>query len=71
MITLPATILLLLLFIIIIIVPLLALGGDDTKLHFYVEADGGKFVRSLSLTGHEDWIRAVQITADGKRERES
>ncbi|XP_071803184.1 elongator complex protein 2-like [Asterias amurensis] len=45
-------------------VPLLALGGDDTKLHFYIEADDGKFVRSLSLTGHEDWIRAVQITAD-------
>ncbi|XP_038045123.1 elongator complex protein 2-like [Patiria miniata] len=44
-------------------VPLLVLGGDDTKLHFYQEADG-QFTRCLSLTGHEDWIRGVEVTAD-------
>ncbi|XP_022096823.1 elongator complex protein 2-like isoform X2 [Acanthaster planci] len=44
-------------------VPLLVLGGDDMKLHFYQEA-GGHFTKCLSLGGHEDWIRGVEITAD-------
>lgn len=44
-------------------VPLLACGCDDHKVHLFVEQDE-KFVRVISLQGHEDWIRAVDFAID-------
>ncbi|KAJ8316643.1 hypothetical protein KUTeg_005804 [Tegillarca granosa] len=44
-------------------VTLLACGCDDHKIHLYVEQDN-QFVKVMSLSGHEDWIRAVDFTTD-------
>ncbi|XP_051948383.1 elongator complex protein 2-like isoform X2 [Xyrauchen texanus] len=40
-------------------VPVLACGGDDSKVHLYVQI-GGQFQRVLTLPGHEDWVRGVE-----------
>uniref|UniRef100_A0A8C1USF5 Elongator complex protein 2 n=1 Tax=Cyprinus carpio TaxID=7962 RepID=A0A8C1USF5_CYPCA len=40
-------------------VPVLACGGDDSRVHLYVQLNG-QFQRLLTLTGHEDWIRCVE-----------
>lgn len=44
-------------------VPLLIFGGTDTKLNIYIEQNNN-FVKCLSLSGHEDWIRAVDTAVD-------
>ncbi|XP_030846506.1 elongator complex protein 2 isoform X2 [Strongylocentrotus purpuratus] len=44
-------------------VPLLAVGGDDCKVHLYTEING-VFTRVQSLSGHEDWIRGLDFTHD-------
>ncbi|XP_072041091.1 elongator complex protein 2-like [Amphiura filiformis] len=41
-------------------VPILAIGGDDSKVNIYVERDG-TFDKVQSLVGHEDWIRGLQF----------
>ncbi|XP_041932594.1 elongator complex protein 2 isoform X1 [Alosa sapidissima] len=47
-------------------VPILACGGDDSKVHIYVR-HSDQFQRVLSLQGHEDWIRGVEWAArDGE-----
>ncbi|KAJ8403143.1 hypothetical protein AAFF_G00360590 [Aldrovandia affinis] len=47
-------------------VPILACGGDDCRVHLYVQRDG-QFEKVHSLHGHEDWIRGVEWTArDGE-----
>ncbi|XP_063042037.1 elongator complex protein 2 [Engraulis encrasicolus] len=47
-------------------VPVLACGGDDSKVHIYVRHKD-EFQRVLSLQGHEDWIRGVEWAAkDGE-----
>uniref|UniRef100_A0AAY4ENK9 Elongator complex protein 2 n=1 Tax=Denticeps clupeoides TaxID=299321 RepID=A0AAY4ENK9_9TELE len=47
-------------------VAILACGGDDCKLHHYVQQNG-QFKKVLSLQGHEDWIRGVEwTTRDGE-----
>uniref|UniRef100_A0A8C1JKB5 Elongator complex protein 2 n=1 Tax=Cyprinus carpio TaxID=7962 RepID=A0A8C1JKB5_CYPCA len=47
-------------------VPVLACGGDDSRVHLYVQLNG-QFQRLLTLTGHEDWIRCVEwATKDGE-----
>ncbi|ETE68920.1 Elongator complex protein 2, partial [Ophiophagus hannah] len=38
-------------------IPVLACGGDDSRIHLYVQQAGEK---SLLLHGHEDWIRGVE-----------
>ncbi|XP_076094139.1 elongator complex protein 2-like [Mytilus galloprovincialis] len=44
-------------------VPMLACGCDDQKIHIFIE-QSEKFVRIMSLQGHEDWIRAIDFTID-------
>ncbi|TRY84309.1 hypothetical protein DNTS_025420 [Danionella cerebrum] len=47
-------------------VPVLACGGDDSRVHLYVQLSG-EFQRLLSLSGHEDWVRGVEwTTKDGE-----
>ncbi|XP_005998734.1 elongator complex protein 2 [Latimeria chalumnae] len=43
-------------------VPILACGGDDCKIHLYVQQNG-EFQKVQSLLGHEDWIRGVEWAA--------
>ncbi|XP_026556812.1 elongator complex protein 2 [Pseudonaja textilis] len=40
-------------------IPVLACGGDDSRIHLYVQ-QAGEFQKSLLLHGHEDWIRGVE-----------
>lgn len=44
-------------------VPLLIFGGSDTKLNIYAERNN-EFEETMSLTGHEDWIRAIDTTVE-------
>ncbi|XP_030644791.1 elongator complex protein 2 [Chanos chanos] len=47
-------------------VPILACGGDDSKVYLYVQLNG-EFQRVLTLQGHEDWVRGVEWAAkDGE-----
>uniref|UniRef100_A0A8D2J104 Elongator complex protein 2 n=2 Tax=Varanus komodoensis TaxID=61221 RepID=A0A8D2J104_VARKO len=39
--------------------PVLACGGDDCKIHLFVQ-QAGEFQKTLLLHGHEDWIRGVE-----------
>uniref|UniRef100_A0AAX7T7V2 Elongator complex protein 2 n=1 Tax=Astatotilapia calliptera TaxID=8154 RepID=A0AAX7T7V2_ASTCA len=45
-------------------VPILACGGDDSRVHLYVQADG-QLQRAMSLQGHEDWVRGVEWASTG------
>ncbi|XP_017275350.1 elongator complex protein 2 [Kryptolebias marmoratus] len=45
-------------------VPILACGGDDSRLHLYVPANG-QLRKVMSLQGHEDWVRGVEWTSTG------
>uniref|UniRef100_A0AAQ6IER7 Elongator complex protein 2 n=1 Tax=Anabas testudineus TaxID=64144 RepID=A0AAQ6IER7_ANATE len=40
-------------------VPILACGGDDSRVHLYVLSNG-QLQKTLSLQGHEDWVRGVE-----------
>ncbi|KAG2369868.1 WD40-repeat-containing domain protein [Suillus spraguei] len=40
----------------------LAIGGTDRKVHIWTRSDG-PFIRSVTLSGHEDWIRALAFQA--------
>ncbi|XP_036372087.1 elongator complex protein 2 [Megalops cyprinoides] len=44
-------------------VPILACGGDDSRVHLYVKRDR-QFERVLSLHGHQDWVRGVEWAAN-------
>ncbi|XP_037119720.1 elongator complex protein 2 isoform X2 [Syngnathus acus] len=46
-------------------VPVLACGGDDSRVHLYVQSREEKLQRVLTLQGHEDWVRGVAWTAIG------
>ncbi|XP_066530537.1 elongator complex protein 2 [Hoplias malabaricus] len=47
-------------------VPVLACGGDDSKIYIYVQLSE-QFQKVLTLQGHEDWIRGVEWAAkDGE-----
>uniref|UniRef100_A0A8C1VPH7 Elongator complex protein 2 n=1 Tax=Cyprinus carpio TaxID=7962 RepID=A0A8C1VPH7_CYPCA len=46
-------------------VPVLACGGDDSRVHLYVQLNG-QFQRLLTLSGHEDWVRCVEWATKGK-----
>ncbi|KAF7691346.1 hypothetical protein HF521_011643 [Silurus meridionalis] len=39
-------------------VPILACGGDDSKVYLYVQING-QFQKVLTLQGHEDWVRVL------------
>ncbi|KAK3587822.1 hypothetical protein CHS0354_019687 [Potamilus streckersoni] len=46
---------------------LLACAGDDMKVHLYIEqvtASGRQFTSVMTLPGHEDWVRTVDLTVD-------
>ncbi|XP_040840838.1 elongator complex protein 2 isoform X2 [Ochotona curzoniae] len=45
-------------------VPILACGGDDCKIHLFVQQND-QFQKMLFLRGHEDWIRGVEWAAFG------
>ncbi|XP_031585140.1 elongator complex protein 2 [Oreochromis aureus] len=45
-------------------VPILACGGDDSRVHLYVQANG-QLQRAMSLQGHEDWVRGVEWASAG------
>uniref|UniRef100_A0A7N8XC63 Elongator complex protein 2 n=1 Tax=Mastacembelus armatus TaxID=205130 RepID=A0A7N8XC63_9TELE len=40
-------------------VPILACGGDDSRVHLYVRSNG-QLQKVMSLQGHEDWVRGVE-----------
>ncbi|XP_067123610.1 elongator complex protein 2 [Centruroides vittatus] len=42
-------------------VPILAIGGNDTVVHLYVQNATSMFSNILSLKGHEDWIRGLDF----------
>ncbi|XP_036422308.1 elongator complex protein 2 [Colossoma macropomum] len=44
-------------------VPVLACGGDDSKVYLYVQLSG-QFQKVLTLQGHEDWVRGVEWAAN-------
>ncbi|XP_034560909.1 elongator complex protein 2 isoform X2 [Notolabrus celidotus] len=39
-------------------VPILACGGDDSRVHLYVQSSG-QLQKAMQLQGHEDWVRGV------------
>ncbi|KAF1381537.1 hypothetical protein PFLUV_G00155020 [Perca fluviatilis] len=39
-------------------VPILACGGDNSQVHLYVQSNG-ELQKTMSLQGHEDWVRGV------------
>uniref|UniRef100_A0A665WMV5 Elongator complex protein 2 n=1 Tax=Echeneis naucrates TaxID=173247 RepID=A0A665WMV5_ECHNA len=43
-------------------VPILACGGDDSRVHLYVQSNG-QLQKAMSLQGHEDWVRGVAWTS--------
>uniref|UniRef100_A0A3Q3JV70 Elongator complex protein 2 n=1 Tax=Monopterus albus TaxID=43700 RepID=A0A3Q3JV70_MONAL len=45
-------------------VPILACGGDDSRVHLYVQSSG-QLQNVLSLQGHEDWVRGVEWLSVG------
>ncbi|XP_047461865.1 elongator complex protein 2 [Mugil cephalus] len=45
-------------------VPILACGGDDSRVHLYVQSNG-QLQRAMSLQGHEDWVRGVAWASTG------
>nr|XP_047935541.1 elongator complex protein 2 [Anser cygnoides] len=40
-------------------VPILACGGDDCKIHLFIQQNS-QFQKTLILPGHEDWIRGIE-----------
>ncbi|KAH0618021.1 hypothetical protein JD844_016940 [Phrynosoma platyrhinos] len=44
-------------------IPVLACGGDDCKIHLYVQ-QAEQFHKTLVLHGHEDWIRGIEWTVN-------
>uniref|UniRef100_A0A8C5HBQ6 Elongator complex protein 2 n=1 Tax=Gouania willdenowi TaxID=441366 RepID=A0A8C5HBQ6_GOUWI len=46
-------------------VPILACGGDDSKVHLYVQK-GTEFQKAMSMQGHEDWICGVTWASAGE-----
>lgn len=50
------------------LVPLIACAGDDGCIHLYnfqtVEGELG-CVRTMKVSGHDDWVRALTFTIEG------
>lgn len=50
-------------------VPLIACGADDGGVHlFSFQSTGGELgcVKNLKIPGHEDWVRALEFTVEGR-----
>ncbi|KAM4631293.1 elongator complex protein 2 [Polymixia lowei] len=45
-------------------VPILACGGDDSRVHLYVQSNG-QLKKAMLLQGHEDWVRGVEWASIG------
>uniref|UniRef100_A0A8C5Q1C9 Elongator complex protein 2 n=1 Tax=Leptobrachium leishanense TaxID=445787 RepID=A0A8C5Q1C9_9ANUR len=45
-------------------VPILACGGDDSRIHLYVQQNR-QFQKTHVLHGHEDWLRGVEWAISG------
>ncbi|KAG7245000.1 hypothetical protein INR49_023566 [Caranx melampygus] len=45
-------------------VPVLACGGDDSRVHLYVQSNG-QYQKAMSLQGHEDWVRGLAWASIG------
>uniref|UniRef100_A0A673CNS1 Elongator complex protein 2 n=1 Tax=Sphaeramia orbicularis TaxID=375764 RepID=A0A673CNS1_9TELE len=45
-------------------VPILACGGDDSRVHLYVQSHG-QLHKAMCLQGHEDWVRGVEWASIG------
>ncbi|WRT67342.1 uncharacterized protein IL334_004312 [Kwoniella shivajii] len=43
--------------------PILAVGATDRLIRIYTLSPAGNFVHSLSLEGHEDWVRCLSFTS--------
>ncbi|XP_057684409.1 elongator complex protein 2 isoform X2 [Corythoichthys intestinalis] len=46
-------------------VPILACGGDDSRVHLFVWLREKELRRVMTLQGHEDWVRGVAWTSIG------
>ncbi|NWR71591.1 ELP2 protein, partial [Centropus unirufus] len=46
-------------------VPILACGGDDCKIHLFIQ-QSGQFQKTFMLPGHEDWIRGIEWAVCGE-----
>ncbi|KAM8967768.1 elongator complex protein 2 isoform 1-T1 [Pelodytes ibericus] len=46
-------------------VPILACGGDDSRIHLYVQQNR-QFQKTQVLSGHEDWVRGVEWAVTDK-----
>ncbi|CAL1584564.1 unnamed protein product [Knipowitschia caucasica] len=46
-------------------VPIVACGGDDSRVHLYVLNHGNDLQKALTLQGHEDWVHGVAWTSIG------
>ncbi|NXI48443.1 ELP2 protein, partial [Galbula dea] len=46
-------------------VPILACGGDDCKIHLFIQ-QSGQFQKTLILPGHEDWVRGIEWAVSGE-----
>lgn len=46
-------------------VPILACGGDDSRVHLYVLNHGKELQKALTLQGHEDWVRGLAWASIG------
>ncbi|XP_050419397.2 elongator complex protein 2 [Patella vulgata] len=44
-------------------VPILACGADDQKIHIFTFQED-TFVKSIVITGHEDWVRGLDFSVD-------
>ncbi|KAF9161161.1 Elongator subunit elp2 [Actinomortierella ambigua] len=47
--------------------PIMAVGSTDNRINIYVRKDG-QFVKSLSLQGHENWVRSLDFASFTKVE---
>ncbi|KAM7373068.1 hypothetical protein PAMP_007950 [Pampus punctatissimus] len=45
-------------------VPILSCGGDDSRVHLYVQSDT-QLQKAMTLQGHEDWVRGVAWASIG------
>eukprot|EP00064_Thunnus_orientalis_P007824 superscaffoldBa00000890_g7846 len=45
-------------------VPILSCGGDDSRVHLYVQSDK-QLKKAMTLQGHEDWVRGVAWASRG------
>ncbi|CAI8001653.1 Elongator complex protein 2 [Geodia barretti] len=45
--------------------PVLVTGGDDARVNIYIW-NNGQFCRGLSVSGHKDWVRDVEVAREGR-----